>query len=305
MSPAAFRDWLICTAASFFLFIAGIALPVLSLPATLVFSFPSALLAAEYGVIVSLSSASLASLLLSLIVPRFYSLMYFFMFGLSGACMGFLAKSKPPCGDLLMMSSAMEFMGKLAGLLVFFLATGINILSPNASEVEKIILSLGLRLQEQSAVRAAANQIILLIPYSMMFFSGLEAVICLSLLSYVHKKRTSDRIFALPPFGDWRFPRSILMTLVIGFICVKVSDGRDDLYLIRQIGVNLSELSRTLFVLQGLCCGYFFMARKGIPKLFSIMTVALMPFVPFLGDIFAIVGVADMGFGLRERFKGA
>jgi uncharacterized protein YybS (DUF2232 family) len=227
--------------------------------------------------------------------------MYFFMFGLSGICIGILARSKPACGDLLMLSSAMEFMGKLAGLLVFFLATGVNILSPDASEVEKIIMSLGLRTAELGTVHDLIDRIIILIPYSMMFFSGVEAVLCLMILSRVHKKRADVKIFTLPPFCDWRFPKSILMALAIGFLCVKASDGRENLYLVRQIGANLSELSRTLFVVQGLCCGYFFMARRSVPKVFSIITIALVPFVPFLSSAFAIIGVADMGFNLRER----
>jgi uncharacterized protein YybS (DUF2232 family) len=305
MSSAFFRDWLICTAASFLLFAAGIFLPVFSVPAMLVFSLPSALLAVGYGVAAASSSVCMVALLLSFAAPAFYGLMYFFMFGLPGTCIGLLARSQPACGDLLMISSVMEFMGKLAGMLVFSLATGMNALSPDASEIEKIVLSLGLQPAEGQTLRAVIDQIILLVPYSMMFFSVLETMLCLILLSYIHKKRTETTIFTLPPFGDWRFPRSILIALVTGFICLRISDGRENLYLVRQIGANLSELSRTLFIVQGLCCGYFFMARRGIPKLFRIMTAAMLFFVPFLSDIFAIVGVTDMGFDLRERFRRA
>jgi uncharacterized protein YybS (DUF2232 family) len=305
MSSASFRDWLICTAASFLIFIIGMVSPVFSLPATFVFSFPPALLAAEYGVVAASSSVCAASLLLGFVAPWFYSLMYFFMFGLSGICMGLLTKSKPACGDLLMISSAIEFMGKLAGMLVFFLATGINTLSPDASEVEKVIMSLGLHSTDRQALHTVMERVILLIPYSMMIFSATEAMLCLILLSYVHKRRTETRIFTLPPFGDWKFPRSILIALLIGFICVRVTNDSENLYLVRQVGANLSELSRTLFIVQGLCCGYFFMARRGIPKLLSVITIAAAPFVPFLSDIFAIVGVADMGFNLREKFRGA
>ena len=280
-------------------------MPVFSLPAMLIFSLPPALLALEYGAAAAASSVCLAALLLSVAVPAFYSLMYFFMFGLSGVCMGLFARNQPACGDLLMISSIMEFMGKLAGMLIFFLAARVNALSPDASDIEKIVLSLGLQSTERSTIHAVIDRIILLIPYSMMFFSVLEAMLCLILLSRIHKKRTGTKIFTLPPFGDWRFPKSILIALLTGFVCVRVSDGRENLYLVRQIGANLSELSRTLFVVQGLCCGYFFMARRGIPKLFRIMTMTLVPFVPFLSDIFAIVGVADMGFDLRERFRRA
>jgi uncharacterized protein YybS (DUF2232 family) len=301
MSSVSFRDWLICTASSFLLFITGMLLPVFSLPAMLVFSLPSALLALEYGAAAALSSACLAALLLSVVTPAFYGLMYFFMFGLSGICMGLFARTRPACGDLLMVSSVMEFMGKLAGMLIFFIVTGVNALSPDTSYIEKIVLSLGLQSMERPTVHAVIDRVILLIPYSMMFFSVLEVMLCLILLSYIHKKRTETEIFALPPFGDWRFPRSVLIALVTGFVCIRISDGRENLYAVRQIGANLSELSRTLFIVQGMCCGYFFMARRGIPKLFGIMAAVMIPFVPFLRDIVAIVGVADMGFDLRKR----
>jgi uncharacterized protein YybS (DUF2232 family) len=279
--------------------------PIFSLPAMLLFSLPPALLALEHGAAAAFSSVCLSALLLGVAAPAFYSLMYFFMFGLSGMCVGFLARSQPACGDLLMGSSVLEFMGKLAGMLIFFLFTGVNALSPDASEVEKIIMSLGPESAGRQTVQAVTDRIILLIPYSMVFFSVIEAMLCLILLSRIHKKRTETKIFTLPPFGDWRFPRSILIALVTGFVCVRISDGGENMYVVRQVGANLTEMSRTLFIVQGLCCGYFFMALRGVPKLFRITAAMIAPFVPFLSDIFAIVGVADMGFDLRERFRRA
>jgi len=66
------------------------------------------------------------------------------------------------------------------------------------------------------------------------------------------------------------------------------------------MSANLSELSRTIFILQGLSCAYFFMERKAIPMAFRIAAIIITPMVSVLADVFAIVGVADMGFNFRK-----
>jgi uncharacterized protein YybS (DUF2232 family) len=71
------------------------------------------------------------------------------------------------------------------------------------------------------------------------------------------------------------------------------------------MGVNLSELSRTILIVQGLSCACCLMERRGVPKPFRVAAIIFTPFVSLLGDILAIVGVTDMGFNIRERIRRA
>ncbi|MDR3076887.1 MAG: YybS family protein [Synergistaceae bacterium] len=305
MFASRFRDWLLFTATGCILYSIGLVSPMLTLPVTLIFSFPTAFLAFEYGAAWAMSSALFSSLAMGLAISLDFGLMYFLTFGFPGAVIGILAKSGPKGGDLLMAAGAAEFLGKLAGVLIFHLFHGINLLSPSTAEVEKSIMAYGgTALKNGEAAHLVIERVVLLAPYGVILFSAIEALFCLMLLSYIHRKRTGEAVYSPPPFKDWRFPKSILLALVVGFICGQISSGDNGSYLMRQIGANLTELSRTIFILQGLSCAYFLMERKGVSKPVRITAMLLTPFMPLLGEMSAILGVADMGFNLRERIEG-
>jgi hypothetical protein len=221
------------------------------------------------------------------------------MFGFSGVVIGVLARAVKERSNLLVACAGVEFAGKLAAVMFYFLAFGANLMAPDKSEIERFLTSLGGA--SGGAARGIIDRVVLLIPYSMLMFSAMESVVCLALVSYAHRKRRGEAIFSLPPFSEWTFPRSVLAALVIGFLCGIFSSGGSDMYMLSQVGVNLIEISKTIFILQGLSCAYNVMGRRGIPKFLRIGIVICTPFMSFLGDVFAIVGVTDMGFDLRNR----
>jgi len=302
-----FQNWLLFTIGTCALYLAGIFFPALVAPVTLIFSLPTAFLAFEYGSVFAMSSAVFSSLVIGVALSGSAGLLYFLSFGMPGTLMGLIAKNKPGNGNLLVASATVEFFGKLGGILLFHLFYGVNLLSPpsGTEEFKKSLMVFGASYLTADTVNMIIDRVILLIPYMLILFSVLEALFCLVLLSYIHKRRTGEAVFSLPPFKSWKFPRSVLLALVVGFICEQISSVvSGNAYLLKQMGANLSELSRTIFVLQGLSCAYFFMEHRGIPKPMRIITVVMTPLISFLGDIFAIVGVADIGFNFRDRKKG-
>lgn len=312
MKGAFLKEWSVVTAASFLLYMTGFLSPalaspaarlysLLTLPATLVYSLPTVFLAFGGGFFCSLASALLVSVSIGLAVSGVYGAMCFFMFGLPGALMGYMARLGGKGGGLLVASASAEFAGKLAGVLLLYAFFGLNLLSPGSAEIERYLNNFGVLAADPAIREAIADQVVLLIPYSMIFFSTVEAMICLWLVSLIQKKRTGEAFFILPPFSEWAFPKNILLPLVLGFICAQIARSRENLYLLRLMGVNLSELSRTILIVQGLSCACFFMERRGVPKPFRIAAIVFTPFISVLGDILAIVGVTDMGFNVRER----
>jgi uncharacterized protein YybS (DUF2232 family) len=283
----------------------GFALPILTLPAMFVYSLPTVFLAFGGGFFCSLSSALFSSISIGLMVSGVYGLTCFFMFGLPGVLMGYMAGKGGKSGGLLVASASVEFAGKLAGVLTLYVFFGLNLLTPGAEEIERYLNLFGAPSADPAITREIVNRVVLLIPYSMIFFSTMEAAICLLFASAIQKKRTGEVFFILPPFSEWTFPKNVLFPLVVGFICAQITKSRENLYLMRLMGVNLSELSRTILIVQGLSCACFFMERRGVPRLFRIAAIICTPFIPPLGDILAIVGVTDMGFNVRERIRRA
>jgi uncharacterized protein YybS (DUF2232 family) len=305
MRGAILKDWSIATAASLVLYMTGFVSPVMTLPAMFVYSLPTVFLALGGGFFCSLSSALLVSLSIGLTVSGVYGLTCFFMFGLPGALIGYLAGKSGHSGGLLVASASTEFAGKLAGVLILYIFFGLNLLAPGAEEIERYLNYFGASAADPAMTRAIVNRVILMIPYSMIFFSTAEAMICLLLASAIQKRRTGKAFFVLPPFSEWAFPRNVLFPLVVGFICAQVTKDRENLYLLRLMGVNLSELSRTILTVQGLSCACFLMERRGVPKPVRIAAIICAPFVSPLGDILAIIGITDMGFNVRERIRRA
>ncbi|MDR3280337.1 MAG: YybS family protein [Synergistaceae bacterium] len=286
------------------MFSIGLMSPVVALPLALIYSFPAAFLAFERGAGAAISSALASACIMSIVMPGIYSVMYFFMFGLSGVLIGLAAKSGVAGGNLLVASSSVEFAGKLFAVVICFRVTGVNLMSPDAAEIETVLASFGGASLDPGIMRVFIDNMILLIPYSMIMFAAVEAMACVMLVSYIHKKRTGEAFFHMPSFPEWSFPRSLLVALIAGFRCGEIASGRQDAYMLRQIGANLSEISRTLFILQGLSCVYFFMELRHIPRFLRITTVILAPFLPIIGALLAIIGIADMGFDFRHRVRG-
>ncbi|MDR3164503.1 MAG: YybS family protein [Synergistaceae bacterium] len=300
MRDAILKDWSMATAASLALYVTGFALPVLTLPTTLIYPLPAVFLAFGRGFFCSLTSTLLASLLAGGALLGSYGITCFFMFGLPGVLIGYIADKCEKSGSLLVASASVGFACKLAGGLILYSFFGFNLLAPGAAELEGYLNYFGVP-ADPAVTRAIVDRAILLVPYNMIFFSTVESVVCLLLTSAIQKKRTGEAFFVLPPFSEWAFPKNILFTLVVGFICARMAKGREDLYLLRLMGANLSELSRTILAVQGLSCACFFMERFGVPKPFRIAVIISTPFISLLGSIWVTVGLTDIGFNVRDK----
>jgi uncharacterized protein YybS (DUF2232 family) len=117
----------------------------------------------------------------------------------------------------------------------------------------------------------------------------------------MYARRSGERFFSLPPFEAWSFPKNILVALIVGFICEKISGWNEGMYVLKQAGANLGALTWTLFAVQGLSVVCFFMGRFGFPKIARVVIIILAPFVPIVGGVLSILGIADIGIDLRKR----
>ena len=314
LSGSSLRDWIFCTAIGFGSFVLGVTMPVLTLPLMLVYPFPALFLAYSAGARSAVTSIACSSLLLSLLLPPILSIVYLVMFGLSGLLIGTLARKIDSAGDLLLLAILISLSCKLIVTLAAFRITGYNLLTPDAAQMESAVLAFfdsrlamlsgGERSLLKENVSQTVQYLIMLIPYTIILFSASEVLASCSLASFLSGRRGGKKFFRLPPLGKWSFPRNILLALVVGFICEMLASKDPQLVLVGQLGVNLSAIARTLFIIQGLAVAYCFMERRGFPKVARVAMIIATPIITVLGDILSIVGIVDIGFNLRERFKG-
>ncbi|MDR3353668.1 MAG: YybS family protein [Synergistaceae bacterium] len=308
------KVWIICTAAGYILFIIGTIMPVLSIPLMLIYLCPALLLSHERGLSRALTSGLVVSIAMTLILPPSFAVICFLAFWLPGTLLGVLSHRIKGHGELLVAGVTVCIAFKIAAAFAGWHLTGFNILAPDAAEMKSYIMAIsgsglsslsgGDAMRFKDAVTETVNYTIMLIPYTMMAFSAAEAVVCLSLSSYVCARRGGTAFFSLPPFGNWSFPRNILLAFVVGFVCGMISEGDSGTYLVKQVGANLDAVTRSLFIIQGLSVIYHILGLNGVPKIMRIALVVLAPFISLAGNICVIVGIFDMGFDLRKRVGG-
>jgi uncharacterized protein YybS (DUF2232 family) len=193
------------------------------------------------------------------------------------------------------------------------MATGFNLLSPDTADIERTLLALfespvaALSGTGASALRediaGRVRYVKLLIPFNMILFVTLEVFLSYALSSKIYTARGGEAFFKLPPFGKWSFPRNILAALMVGLVCGYASQRDPDAYFLAQVSANLGTLTWTLFAIQGLSVAYCFMEARGFPKAVRVAIILLTPITQYLGSLFSIVGIIDMGFDLRKRAR--
>jgi uncharacterized protein YybS (DUF2232 family) len=310
---AAEKDLLLCSAIGFALFVAGALLPFLALPVMLIYPFPLILLSFERGPLLALLSGAATALAVYFVFSPSMSVIYFLAFGLPGALLGFAAK-RTTGPDMVLFGVICSLSCKLAAAFLIYWLTGVNFLSPETREIEQALfafaesrvaaLSAGDIPALKNNLSDAVSYIVMLIPFSLILFTAAEVMLSYYLSNRLHRLRSGENFFQLPRFERWSFPRNILAALVVGFICERIGNTNPDLYVLRQVGANVSALARALFIVQGLAVACFFMNVRGFPKAANIVIIVITPLVSILGDIFSVVGIVDIGVDLRKRARG-
>ncbi|MDR1515736.1 MAG: YybS family protein [Synergistaceae bacterium] len=303
------REWFLCSAVSLALFAACMVLPALSPIFLAICPFPQALLTYERGLWAGTLSVLTVACAIFFSFAAVPSAIYTLSIGSAGVMLGVIAR-KLRGGDMLLLGIICSLGCKLAAAFFLYSATGFSLFHPDPASLEQTLFSLAQsRLAALSGVDAQAlaeniansvRYVLLLIPFNLILFSSLEVFFSYVLASRIHTARGGEAFFKLPPFGKWSFPRNILVALVVGLVCEFASRGNPDSFLLAQVSANLGALTWTLFAIQGLAVAYCFMEIRGFPKALRVVIIILTPLSQFLGSIFSIVGIIDMGFDLRK-----
>ncbi|MDR0615484.1 MAG: YybS family protein [Synergistaceae bacterium] len=311
-SSAVTKEWFLCSATSMALFAVCIIMPALSPVVLLICPFPQILLTYERGVPAGMLSAIAVACSIFLAFLAVPSVIYFITFGLSGVLLGQIAR-KSKGVDMLLGGIFCSLGCKLAAAYFLYKTTGLSLLAPDPSAIEQTLLSLvESRLAPLSGTGAIelrdniaknVRNVIMLIPFSLITFSSLEVFFSYVLSSKIHRSRSGDAFFTLPPFARWSFPRNVVVALAVGLVCEFAARGRPGAYFLAQVSANLGMITWTLFAIQGLSVAYYFMEMHGFPKIIRVAIIVLTPIVQLLGSIFSIVGIIDIGFDLRKRAR--
>jgi uncharacterized protein YybS (DUF2232 family) len=140
-----------------------------------------------------------------------------------------------------------------------------------------------------------------LIP-TLFVVSSFLIVFIIQLLSFPIIKRFGISVDKWKSFKDISLPKSVLWYFLITVLVSIFMKPEEGTYWYTAI-INLTYIMQFLMILQGYTFMFYFFNQKGMSKSISI-TIAVVSFIiPILLYIVGILGIIDLGFDLRNRFK--
>ena len=154
----------------------------------------------------------------------------------------------------------------------------------------------------------ALSQAVALIPYMFPFFIIVYSM-CDSFINYrlceILQSKHEVKFPPLPPFGEWRFPSSILYVLVFAFALPFVVESGDQLW--KMMEINLKFIVNIFFFLQGLALVWWWLSKfaknaagRPFPLPLRIMLVGFLA-MPFFNTLVAVLGLGDICIDFRTK----
>lgn len=306
-----FRDISLCFLASFGLFWAGSAVPLMSMPTMLLYPAPLFVLSLRTTPRHAASCLAVISAILAIFVGVEIAASYAVAFGIFGILLSILHRKMSVFGDLMIAALALSIALKIVGVIMIMLSTGVNVLSPDLGQIEEILMDLAaggvMSTSTQTDINALRESVRIsveyasaIIPSMIICFSATEILFSIWISSRIPLQVSENERHEIPPMREWGFPKNIYIVFAVGLILELLGEESGVSY-IPLIAANLMTVSRIMFIIQGLAVTAYFIDRRGAPSVLKYISVAAAPFISIWGDLLSILGICDIGFGLRRE----
>ena len=203
--------------------------------------------------------------------------------------------------ESLLICTGASILSKLLLLAVFWFITGRNIMLPNLTEADSVIVQL---YGEQPELRATMVKVLALLPHlvptMVVVWSCAETFMNYSLCcSFTRKLNNTPPL--LPEFKLWRFPASLLIVSVVSLLAGYFIDSKD--WFDGAVFVmNLQIILNVFMFVEGLSIAFWIMEGFRLRRWIKVMIFVVLGF-PFFWPWLVVTGMCDMVLNLRERIK--
>ena len=151
----------------------------------------------------------------------------------------------------------------------------------------------------EQQVAETANQVKTVFPAMIILSAGF-----LTLVNYWLTRRwmrqLGAEIRAIPPFSRWRFPGYFAWAYILGLGC-ELLQQYVDIPVLESLSTNLQLVAGTILMMQGLALAWAYLARLRTPKLLiAVVLVIASVMLPYLMQVFILIGLLDTWFDLRR-----
>jgi uncharacterized protein YybS (DUF2232 family) len=252
---------------------------------------------------------TVAGLLISFIAGTIVALPLTLTYGITGAVMGYLIQKDRSrtavliAGTIIfLLSLVIQYIVSAAFFHFNFIDELIKTMRDSLSMSSDILKGFGQQQQNQKVLKQfgqALDLIKTLVP-SLFVLSSFVAVFVIQLISVPVLKRFGINMGNWKPFREISLPKSLLWYYLAVMLLSLVMHPQTGSYWHTAI-INLSYILQMFMLFQGLTFVFYFFYQRGASKSLPIIIVVMSFIMPILLYIIGILGIIDLGFGLRRR----
>ncbi len=296
------------------LFLASNTIPLVGIAFTFLCPAPLVVLGLRHSLRRAALGSLVATFIISIIIGVVGGMFFLFGFAILGVGLGALGRKRDSAVEIVLYGILVSLASKLILMVIVSRLTGVNPFSFETGEFEAVldkVMSLysktGLIPAESlSTMRRQFEATFQFIPQVFPALLTIAAAIdCI--LSYVVSRIILVRLGRgvlppLPPFGEWRFPKSLFWALLASAVLPFFGGHGPWATTLSKAGINLRLLVSLLFMVQGVSVTWALLGRTRFSSRTArglIIFVAVL--VPILSYLLIIVGLVDIWWDLRTR----
>lgn len=304
-------EWFGWVSLSAAMFIIGMSLIITAPFVILIAPVPFMMLMRRQGYVNAMSGALTASAVVYALAGPLSAAMFIISFGMLGVAMGVISLRTKTWVDCISASIVVSIFSKIFLMGVFTRLAGTNpfAITPEAAKgiVEMAVSAGSIPGISAGDIKTYADNmsktISLLMPSMLIIFAASDSLLSYIVTSKLLVRMGSDGLKRLPPFGDWRCPKNIFWALIAALIVDTLSKVKPDERIFTVLAVNMMEVVRGVFTLEGLSLAWYFMSKRGVHKSLRVSFVVLSVIFSPISYVLSMVGVFDIWYDLRKRIR--
>lgn len=282
---------------------------------SIVWSVPTILIAFRHGFKVSVYSAIVSSILVTIMTQPIEGLGFFIGFGLPGIVMGYLLKKKLSPEKIILITGFVLAICGFVSIYLAMLAVGTDIIKAydklfiemqNAyneaiNSMSDAYSKMGIRredlLKGSEAFAKNLELVKMIVPAGILMSGIIMSFINFKLTRLVLKK-INYYINDVKPFSQWALSNKWKIIVMSILLCTAV-----ELYLVKLpqlniLSMNIFSIITAILALQGLSVIKFYLDKYAVPKALKVIIILLLFYS--LGNVILLISVFDMLFDLRK-----
>lgn len=254
-----------------------------------------------------------AAIFISIIAGTFFSVPVTIAFGLTGAVIGDRIREKKSRLEAFIAGTLAILSGVILIYAAAVLLFNINFIEQFMSTMEESVETSKAMLETlgQDASGAAIEQfeaglamVETLMPSMLVIVSGV-IVLIIQLASYPILKRFGIAIAESKPFRELSFPKSLIWYYILAILASFIFQPEEGSFWFLAL-LNIIYILQIAMMIQGISFIFYYINFKGLPNALPIIGFVLagvMGLLSILLYIVQILGIIDLGVGLRQRLK--